>query len=232
MSLEKIKLIAFDLDGTLLNSVPDLAFAVDSAIQALGYEAITEAQVGEWVGNGADILMARAMSRSLTVDPDLDPEQRKKGRELFNEFYSACGHTRSHLYPTVFETLETLHKSGYRLAIVTNKPGMFVPEILERQKIDLLFSDVIGGEDFPVRKPDPIALNWLLEKYGLSADEMLMVGDSKNDILAAQNAGCPSFALTYGYNHGEPIADSNPDYVADKLAEILDILPVSNELTA
>ncbi|WED21625.1 phosphoglycolate phosphatase [Vibrio sp. JC009] len=226
---DKIKLIAFDLDGTLLNSVPDLTLAVDKAVQTLGYEAVTEAQVGEWVGNGADILIARAISRSLTVDPELDPELRQKGRDLFNRFYAECGHTLSHLYETVFETLNTLYQAGYKLAVVTNKPSMFVPEILEQQKINELFVDVIGGEDFPKRKPDPMALNWLLEKHGLTADEMLMVGDSRNDILAAKNAGCPSFALTYGYNHGEPISDSNPDYVADRLAEILDILPTAEQ---
>ncbi|WP_375751670.1 phosphoglycolate phosphatase [Vibrio sp. HN007] len=228
MSLEKIKLIAFDLDGTLLDSVPDLTVAVDQAVQELGYPAITEEQVREWVGNGADVLLGRALSRSLEVSEELDPELRKKARELFNGFYASCGHNRSPLYPTVFETLIKLHEAGYKLALVTNKPGVFVPEIMEQHKIDHLFVEVIGGEDFPRRKPDPIALNWLLEKYELSAEEMLMVGDSKNDILAAKNVKCPSFALTYGYNHGEPISDSQPDFIADELAELLNILPATN----
>ncbi len=113
------------------------------------------------------------------------------------------------------------------LAIVTNKPAKFVPEILAKQQLSEYFSDMIGGETFPKRKPDPIALNWLLDKYQLTAADMLMVGDSKNDILAAKNAGCASFALTYGYNHGEPITASNPDYVADNINELLDIVFVS-----
>ncbi len=86
---------------------------------------------------------------------------------------------------------------------------------------------MLGGDAFPEKKPDPVALNWLLQKHGVKADEMLMVGDSKNDILAAQNAGCHSFALTYGYNHGEPISDAKPDFVADNIAEILNIVPVA-----
>jgi phosphoglycolate phosphatase len=224
MSLEKIKLIAFDLDGTLLDSVPDLALSVDQSVQALGYEPVTEEQVREWVGNGADILLGRALSRSITVDPAIEPALQKQARELFNQFYADCGHALSHLYPTVTETLHKLYDAGYKLAVVTNKPGTFVPEILQQHQLSDLFVDVIGGEDFPLRKPDPMALNWLLDKHGLSAEEMLMVGDSKNDVLAAKNASCTSFALTYGYNHGEPIENSEPDYIADEMAELLTLL--------
>lgn len=225
MALDNIKLIAFDLDGTLLDSVPDLTFAVDSAVRELGFTAVTEAQIRDWVGNGAEVLLGRAMSRSMTVDPELAPELRAEARTLFNRFYADCGHHRSPLYPTVFDTLQQLHQAGYKLALVTNKPGDFVPDILAQHKLDSLFVDVIGGEDLPRRKPDPMPLNWLLEKHGLQAEQMLMVGDSKNDVLAAKNAGCPVFALTYGYNHGEQISDSAPDYLADQMAELLNILP-------
>ncbi|GLO59690.1 phosphoglycolate phosphatase [Vibrio sp. MACH09] len=224
MSLSKVKLIAFDLDGTLLHSVPDLTIGVDAAVQALGYPPITEEQVSHWVGNGVEILLSRAICRSITVSEDLDRDELAKGREVFNKTYAECGHKKSHLYPKVKSTLETLHSKGYKLAVVTNKPSQFVPEILQQQGIEHLFSDVIGGEDFPVRKPDPIALNWLLEKYQLTSDEMLMVGDSKHDIQAAKNANCPSFALTYGYNHGKPISSANPDFVADQLSELLTLL--------
>lgn len=219
-----VKLIAFDLDGTLLDSVPDLALAVDEAIQALGYATVSEEKVRDWVGNGADILVSRAMSQSITVDPNLPKEQVAKARDLFDTCYAESGHKLSKLYPSVLETLAELNKAGYKMALVTNKPSKFVPEILQQHNIAHYFVDVIGGEDFPKRKPDPIALNWLLEKHQLSAENILMVGDSKNDILAAKNAGCLSFGLTYGYNHGEPISSANPDYVADKVAELIDLL--------
>ena len=224
MSFEKVKFIAFDLDGTLLDSVPDLAWAVDQTVQALGHAPIAEVEVRDWVGNGADVLIARGLSRNIHVDESLSSTDIKTARKMFDEFYAASGHKLSHLYPTVVDTLQQLQQRGYVMALVTNKPSKFVPEILQQHKLSHFFSDTIGGEDFPKRKPDPIALNWLLEKHGFSAEQMLMVGDSKNDILAAKNAGCLSFGLTYGYNHGESISDSNPDFVADQLSELLDIL--------
>lgn len=113
------------------------------------------------------------------------------------------------------------------MALVTNKPSKFVPEILDQHGIAKYFVDVLGGDAFPEKKPNPVALNWLMEKHQVKASEMLMVGDSKNDILAAKNAGCASFGLTYGYNHGEPISASNPDFVADSLSELLEVVAVS-----
>ncbi len=225
--MNQIKLIAFDLDGTLLDSVPDLAVAADQAVQALGFEGVTELEVRDYVGNGADILIGRSLSRSLVINPELSAELRVKARELFDDFYEQTGHKLSHLYSNVQQTLESLHQAGFILALVTNKPSKFVPHVLQQHNIAQYFTDVIGGDTFPNKKPDPMALNWLLEKHQVDASQMLMVGDSKNDILAAKNTGCASFGLTYGYNHGEPIANANPDFVADDIAQLLDVVAVS-----
>lgn len=227
MTQQSIKFIAFDLDGTLLDSVPDLAIAADQAVQALGYPSVSVEQVRDYVGNGADVLIGRSLSQSLTINPELSDELRAEARELFDEFYEQSGHKLSNLYPTVKETLEELHQAGFTMAVVTNKPSKFVPHILEQHGIAKYFVDVLGGDAFPEKKPNPVALNWLMEKHQVQPLEMLMVGDSKNDILAAKNAGCTSFGLTYGYNHGEPISASNPDFVADKLSELLEVVAVS-----
>ncbi|HAS6190144.1 phosphoglycolate phosphatase [Vibrio vulnificus] len=227
MTQQEIKLIAFDLDGTLLDSVPDLAVAADQATRAVGFPGVTELQVRDYVGNGADILIGRALSQSLTINPELSDELRAQARELFDDFYQQTGHKLSHLYPTVKETLKELHQAGFTLALVTNKPSKFVPDVLQQHGIADYFVDVLGGDSFPEKKPNPIALNWLMKKHQIQPTEMLMVGDSKNDILAAKNAGCASFGLTYGYNHGEPISASEPDFVADSLAQLLDVVLVS-----
>lgn len=221
--MTSIKLIAFDLDGTLLDSVPDLAIAADQAVQALGYPSVSEAQVRDYVGNGADVLIGRALSQSLQVSAALSDELCQKARALFDDFYAQTGHKNSHLYSNVTSTLRHLAEQGLTLAIITNKPSKFVPAILEQHGIAEYFVDVLGGDAFEKKKPDPMALNWLMEKHQVSPEQMLMVGDSKNDILAAKNAACRSFGLTYGYNHGEPISDSQPDFVADDISELLNV---------
>lgn len=219
-----IKLIAFDLDGTLLDSVPDLAVAADQTVQALGFSSVAEEQVRDYVGNGADLLIGRALSQSMQVSAELSPELLKRARVMFDDNYGKTGHKNSHLYPNVRDTLNALHQAGYVLAVVTNKPSQFVPDILSQHEIDGFFSDVLGGDAFTEKKPNPMPLNYLLEKHQVSPEQMLMVGDSKNDILAAKNAGCASFGLTYGYNHGEPIEQSQPTYVADNVSELLKIV--------
>ncbi|MCL9775588.1 phosphoglycolate phosphatase [Vibrio methylphosphonaticus] len=219
--MQSIKLVVFDLDGTLLDSVPDLALAADQAVQALGYPSVTEEQVRDYVGNGADVLIARSLSQSVSVNPELPAELCEKARVLFDDFYHASGHKLSHLYANVQSTLDTLVANGYTVALLTNKPSKFVPELLEQHQLEKYFKYVLGGDAFPKKKPDPVALNWLMEQEQVSPGEVLMVGDSQNDILAARNAGCLAFGLTYGYNHGEPIANAKPDFVADDVADVL-----------
>ncbi len=229
MHIEGIRLIAFDLDGTLLDSVPDLAVGLDKALRAFSMTGASVDQVKEWIGNGADVLVARGMSQSLTPAADIDQVLHAKVREKFDAEYEATGHTGSTLYADVKATLQHLHDSGFTIALVTNKPSQFVPHVLAQQGIDHFFSDVIGGDTFPEKKPNPMALNWLLEKHQLSPEQLLMVGDSKNDVLAAKNAGCPVVGLTYGYNHGEPIAISEPNIVLEHFSQLRDVVKLDHE---
>ncbi|CAG18724.1 phosphoglycolate phosphatase [Photobacterium profundum] len=224
---EGIKFIAFDLDGTLLDSVPDLAEAADKAMQALGRDRVTVEQVTTWIGNGADILIGRALSQSIELDPELDLALHQEARALFDRFYDEGGHKQSHLYAGVKETLAAFHQANIPMAIVTNKPAQFVPHLLEQHGISEYFVDVIGGDTFPLKKPDPFALHWLMEKHQLAACEMLMIGDSRNDILAAQAATCHVVGLTYGYNYGQPISASNPDVVLDQFSQLIDVVKLA-----
>ncbi|MGR5140776.1 phosphoglycolate phosphatase [Photobacterium sp. DNB23_23_1] len=226
--LSGIDFIAFDLDGTLLDSVPDLADAADKTMRALGRAGVSVEQVTTWIGNGADILIGRALSQSVDVDPDLDPALHREARQLFDRFYEDGGHEKSTLYPGVKATLAAFHDAGLPMAIVTNKPAQFVPHLLEEHGIADYFVDVIGGDTFPLKKPDPYALNWLLDKHQLKAERMLMVGDSRNDILAAKAASCYVVGLTYGYNYGQPISESNPDIVLDHFSHLAEVVKLGS----
>ncbi|WP_434360802.1 phosphoglycolate phosphatase [Parasalinivibrio latis] len=219
-----VKYIAFDLDGTLIDSVPELAVAVQMAMTDLGRTPPAAEKVRTWVGNGADVLIGRALSDSIEVDPELPDALRAEARARFDFHYHNNGHEGTKVYDDVIETLQTLKASGYQLGIITNKPSQFVPDILAELGIDSLFDDVFGGDAFPVKKPDPMPLNHLREKYGLAQDELMMVGDSRNDILAAKNAGIASVGLTYGYNYGESIAISGPELVTGQFADLLTVL--------
>ncbi|HIF9189224.1 TPA: phosphoglycolate phosphatase [Photobacterium damselae] len=226
--LEGIKFIAFDLDGTLLDSVPDLALAADQTMKALGRPSVSLEQVTTWIGNGADILIGRCLSMNSDIDPNLDPELHRQARQLFDQFYHDGGHKLTKLYPDVVATLEKLHQAGIPMAVVTNKPSQFVPGILQEYGIAPFFVDVIGGDTFELKKPDPFALHWLMEKHQLAANELLMVGDSRNDILAAKAATSPSVGLTYGYNYGVPISTSEPTIVLDHFNQLTDVLRLGN----
>ncbi|MDR0218945.1 MAG: phosphoglycolate phosphatase [Enterobacteriaceae bacterium] len=213
-----IRAIAFDLDGTLVDSADGLADALDQALVAKGLPAAGKDNVAIWIGNGADILVERALKWAAV---DVTPELHRETRKLFDQFYEATLTTGSKLFPDVKETLAALAKQNLPMAIVTNKPTPFIAPLLESLGIGEYFALVLGGDDVKQKKPHPAPLYLTMGMFGLHKEELLFVGDSRNDILAAQAAGCPSVGLTYGYNYGEPIASSQPDYVLDNFPDLL-----------
>ncbi|AGH39269.1 Phosphoglycolate phosphatase [Bibersteinia trehalosi USDA-ARS-USMARC-188] len=219
----KFKLIGFDLDGTLVDSLPDLALSLNSALSEFALPNAPEELVLTWIGNGADILLARALEWTGRSD-EFQGEKLQQLKQCFSSHYGKNVCNKSRLYPNVRETLEALHSKGYLLAVVTNKPTKHVLPVLKAFKIDHLFVESLGGQSLPVIKPHPAPLYYLCGKFGLYPYEMLFVGDSKNDILAAKAVGCQSVGLTYGYNYNLPIADSQPDYVFDDFAKLVEIV--------
>lgn len=213
------RLVMFDLDGTLVDSVPDLAAAVDKTLDALGYPAAGVERVRNWVGNGARVLVRRALAGGLQHE-HVDEAQASKALALFMEAY-AESHALTRVYPGVRKTLDALRESGMALAIVTNKPERFVAPLLDDKGLGDYFQWIVGGDTLPQQKPHPAALNHILDLAGVSKAQALFVGDSRNDVLAARAAGVACVALSYGYNHGRPIAEEEPDRVLDDLRELL-----------
>lgn len=222
--MTQFKLIGFDLDGTLVNSLPDLALSVNSALAEFDLPQAPENLVLTWIGNGADVLIARALAWAKEqTGRTLTDEQIKTLKYRFGVYYGENLCNLSHLYPNVKSTLEQLHAQGYILAVVTNKPTKHVQPVLHAFGIDHLFSEFLGGQSLPAIKPHPAPLYYLCGKFGLYPKQVLFVGDSKNDILAAHAAGCAVVGLTYGYNYNVPIAEAKPDWVFDDFADILTI---------
>lgn len=245
-NLETIRGVAFDLDGTLVDSAPGLTAAVDSALYALELPTAGEERVVTWIGNGADVLMERALSwarqeravqRAAQGKPSVDggdipqDEQLRVLRKLFDRYYAEFAEEGSFLFPEVADTLGALQAKGYPLALVTNKPTPFVAPLLAALDIAKYFSVVIGGDDVQNKKPHPEPLLKVAEKLAIAPEELLFVGDSRNDIQAAAAAGCCSVGLTYGYNYGEAIAGSNPDFIFDRFNDLLPALGLPHSET-
>ncbi len=218
-------LVLFDLDGTLVDSVPDLAYSLQRMLQKLELPARSEAEVRLWVGNGA----ARLVGRALTGSMDGEPEEAlfERALPLFMDFYGRHACDRSRLYPGVREGLEMLHSAGARMACITNKPACFIQPLFEKLGIEHYFELSLGGDSLPRIKPDPLPFRHALEHFGMEATETLVVGDSANDILAARAAGLAVVCLSYGYNHGHDIRDSAPDAVIDSLTELGGLLAIA-----
>ncbi|WP_313020178.1 phosphoglycolate phosphatase [Atlantibacter hermannii] len=231
--------VAFDLDGTLVDSAPGLATAVDMALYALELPQAGEARVITWIGNGADVLVERALTwarqeravlRAASGKPAIDDadiphaDQVRMLRKLFDRFYADAVKEGSVLFPDVAETLSALAENAIPMALVTNKPTPFIAPLLDALDIAKYFTVVIGGDDVKNKKPHPEPLLLVAEKLGLTPGELLFVGDSRNDIQAAAAAGCRSVGLTYGYNYGEAIELSNPDVVFHHFKDILPAL--------
>ncbi|QSP95224.1 phosphoglycolate phosphatase [Marinobacter salinisoli] len=213
----------FDLDGTLVDSAPDLTAAVDQMLAHLGRSPAGIDRVRQWVGHGSPILVRRALAGNIDWEPP-----RSKDDALFNDalniFYHCYGQINGQhakVYEGVESCLYRLKEHGCRLAVVTNKPEQFIAPLLKRLHLDHHFDIQIGGDTLPQKKPHPSPLIHAMEELGGTRGTTVMVGDSDADVSAAQAAGIPCVAVRYGYNFGKPIDALGADAVVDSLAELL-----------
>lgn len=218
---EPLRLGLFDLDGTLIDSAPDLALAIDAMLQSLDLAPAGEARVRQWIGKGAERLVQTALTHALGAEAiERSTDLQATAMTRFMTFYDAHCTERTRLYPDVRPLLLRWHAAGVVLAIVTNKPLHFTRKILAALQVDALFAHVLGGDGPAGKKPSPRPLLSVCEASGIPVAQALMIGDSANDVGAARAAGISVVCVTYGYNHGQPVAATNPDRLVDSLAEL------------
>lgn len=222
MTVRKPAMILIDVDGTLVDSVPDLAYCVDAMMEKLDRPACGEARVRDWVGNGVERLVRRALVGALEGEPDAADFER--AYPLFIDLYAENTSKRSCLYPGIREGLDMLKTAGYALGCVTNKAARFTEPLLEDLGIRDDFSIVISGDTLPRKKPDPEPLLHAARFFGSTPEASLMIGDSVSDVSAARAAGFQIVCVSYGYNHGVDIRDAEPDAVVDSLTEVSPML--------
>ena len=217
MALQLPKMVLIDVDGTLVDSVPDLAWCVDEMMKEIDMPVRGEARVRHWVGNGVERLVRRALTDSLDGEPE--DALFEKAFPIFSDLYAENTSKRSVLYPGVEEGLAWLEAQALRIGCVTNKAERYTLPILNDLGIRDHFEIVVSGDTLPVKKPDPGPLLHVSDHFGLKPEEATMIGDSMSDVKAARAAGFSIVCMSYGYNHGEDIRDYNPDAVIDSMAE-------------
>lgn len=219
--------ILLDLDGTLLDTLPDLAASANEVRAALGMSLLDEGLIRTFVGKGADNLIKRTLAASLDA-PEPEPELFGQAKTVFFEHYRATNGDRAVLYPGVVDGLEQLMALGIPMAVVTNKPYDFSVPLLERTNLMRFMQTVIGGDTCAKRKPDPEPILHACERLSCQPAATLTIGDSINDALAAKAAGCGVVAVPYGYNEGNPVTDLPVDGIVESVLEAVSWLQINS----
>ncbi len=216
----------FDLDGTLIETAPEIADAVNDTLMHVGLPSVTLQQVNDWIGHGTHTLLVSALAQAKQTNTQVIHawDGLSNASRVFNIYYQQrCG-TRSHLYPHVRSVLTELKQQGVRLAVVTNKESRFTQTVLQAHALHDTFDMVISGDTLPTKKPNPACIQHCLDRFGLKAQESIFIGDSSIDAVTAKNAGVRVWLLPYGYNMGESVHASNPDRVIPDFLPILSLL--------
>ncbi len=219
MNYKDKELIIFDLDGTLIDSIPDIRLAINNMLSYYDVKPLTIEETTPFVGNGAKKLVERALQHALQTEK-ITEELFEEAFKIYFLAYREALCVETYLYPNVLETLKYLHNIGYTLAICTNKPVEFIEPILNELSITQYFKYWIGENSLAEKKPNAAPLLHIAAKMNLDVNKCVMIGDSKNDIQAAKNAAMESIGVSYGYNYNEHISEYNPTIVVDNFEEL------------
>ena len=208
--------ILFDLDGTLLDSAPDLAAAANAMLAELGLPARDPAVIATYIGKGIPKLVERTLTGSL--DAVADPVLFARALPIYERYYAEESGRRSVTFPRVIEGLCALRDAGLPLACITNKAERFTLDLLRRTGLDGFFPVVVCGDTVARKKPDPEPVLTACARLNVRPADALMIGDSANDCQAARAAGCPVWCVPYGYNEGRPVETLDCDAIVPDLA--------------
>ncbi len=211
-----IKAVVIDLDGTLIDTAPDLAYAAELMMAELGLPCPSQDTVTSYIGNGVSRLVKRVLTGEMDAEPDAALFERALAS--YNKHYRANVSLHSRLFPGVVEGLQALKAMGLRVACITNKAEAFTHPLLKDTGLFDYFELILSGDSLPKRKPDPLPLLHACEVFGIQPTELLLIGDSINDTQAARAAGSAVFCVPYGYNRGRPVAELDSDAVVPSLA--------------
>jgi phosphoglycolate phosphatase len=213
-----VKMVMVDLDGTLIDTAPDLAACANRMQADLGRAPYPVEVVMTWIGNGVPRLVKRALTGEMWGEPEAALFE--KGLASFERHYAANVAELSRPFPGVVEGLAKLKARGFRLACITNKAEAFTLPLLRQLDLYKYFELVLSGDSLPKQKPDPMPLLHACRYFNITPDHGVLVGDSSNDVQAARAAEMPVICVPYGYNHGHDIRDSKPDAVVASLTEL------------
>ncbi len=209
--------VLFDLDGTLLDTIRDLAEGANRMLAEVGRPLRTQAEIHSFVGKGIPNLVRRCLTEgAVATEAEIDDAV-----SVFRRHYHEVNGQDTRIYPGVVEALAVLAGQGIRLACVTNKAAAFTEPLLERMGLARWFDAVVSGDTLPVKKPDPAVIHHTCQLLGVAPGAAIMIGDSENDALAARRAGMPVFLMRYGYSEGRPVDTIECDGLLSDLREAL-----------
>lgn len=213
--------VMIDLDGTLVHTLGDFDAALNAMLAELGLPAIAASVIAHMVGKGSENLIRQTLRHVGAAQGDtVDAALFNRAFASYQQQYGRINGQHSTLYPGVRKGLEQLHVAGLPLACLTNKPQIHADALLEQLDLRRFFRHVFGGDAFARKKPDPLPLLETAKALGTPPAATLMLGDSANDAQAAHAAGCPVLLVTYGYNHGEPVANVAAQGYLHSLADL------------